>query len=36
MTARTYEDFNRFIEKQPGKHVEKMDVMEGKKGVERC
>lgn len=31
-TDRTYEDFNRFIENHPGKHVVEMDVVEGKKG----
>ncbi len=31
-TARTYEDFNRFIEIHPEKHVVEMDVVEGKKG----
>ncbi len=29
---RTYEDFNRFIENHPEKHVVEMDVVEGKKG----
>jgi len=29
---RTYEDFNRFIENHPEKHVVEMDTVEGKKG----